>query len=127
VASPSLHGEFTSTDASGLTEPNSRALLYGDGSTSAITLATTDQVVITSVLISVGASGIKVSVYDGADNTVDAGEKIAVASVGANGFVNYTLPVPHRCQVGTWPKVKTSASGQVDVTLHGYLTSVRGG
>lgn len=120
-----VHGEFSSSDASALTEANSRILLYGAGSTTAATLTSTDYVVISSLVIVAGAA-LTVTVYDGSDATVGAGEVVCKGNLAANGVVAHTLPVPHTCQAGTWPKVKTSGAGQVDVTLQGYITTLPG-
>lgn len=118
-----LHGEFSSANASALDEENSRILLYGAGSVSAVTLGAGDTVCVTSVAVAVGAA-LTVTVYDGANNTPAAGEQILKVITAAAGTAVYHLPVAHACQPGTWPKVKTSGAGQVDVTLHGHVTSV---
>jgi hypothetical protein len=65
-------------------------------------------------------------IYDGANNVVDAGEQIARVQLQANNTIHIRLARPHYCQVSTFPKVKTSAAGQVDVTLHGAIASVIG-
>lgn len=116
-----VHGEFSSADASGLSEPNSRILLYGAGSTTAVTLDSNDNVVITDVFVLCGATGLTVTVYDGANNTVAAGETIVKGTFSANGGVAMNLSAPHVCQKGTWPKVLTSAAGQIDVAIKGYI------
>ena len=115
-----FHGEFGSADASALSEANSRILLYGAGSTTAITLAATNQVVITYYTILAGAA-LTVTLYDGADATVGAGEVVARGNYGANGGERALIGPGHHCQPGTWPKVKVSAAGQVDVIIHGYI------
>lgn len=119
-----IHGEFTSADASALTEENSRILLYGPGSTTAVTLASTDQVVITDLKLICGATGLTVTVYDGANNTVAAGERITMGTFAANGGEAQNFTTGHYCQVGTWPKVKTSAAGQIDVQIRGFVYRV---
>lgn len=116
-----MHGEFSSADASALDEPSSRILLYGAGSTSAVTLAATDQVQIDSVSILVGGTGRVVTVYDGANNTVAAGETILTGTFAANTSHNSIFQTPHYCQPGTWPKVITSGSGQVNVYVRGSI------
>ena len=118
-----FHGEFSSTDASGLSEPNARFTLYGAGSVSAITLSANDYVHITSVVIVTGAT-ISTQVYDGANNTVDAGEQVVKASTVANAPFYSAGPVQHVCQVGTYPKVKTSGAGQVDVCIRGTIQRI---
>lgn len=113
-----FHGEFSSADPSALSEANSRITLYGDGSTTAITLAATDQVIITDINTGSGASNV-ITVYDGADATVDAGEKILYMRQTTVGAA-MSLLTPRFCQVGTYPKVKGSAV-QTDVVVHGYI------
>lgn len=120
------HGEFSSSDASALSEPNSRILLYGRGSTTAITLASTDQVVITDVKIMCGASALTVTIYDGANNVVAAGETVTTGDYAANGGEVQNFSTPHGCQVGTWPKVITSGSGAVKVQIRGRIQNPAG-
>lgn len=113
-----MHGEFSSSDASALNEANSRFTIYGPGSTTAITLGSTNRVVITALSIVVG-SALTVTIYDGADNSPGAGEVILKGAYAANGGEAHTIR--HTCQAGTYPKVKTSGSGNVDVIFHGYI------
>lgn len=120
----SFHGEFSSADASALTEANGRILLYGPGSTTAITVASTDYVCITGFTVQLGATGRTVTIYDGANNAAAAGEVIFLGTLAANGFAMAHCFTPHVCQKGTWPKVLTSGAGQVDVTIRGYITSI---
>lgn len=115
-----FHGEFSSADASALSEANSRYALYAAGSTTALTLGSTQQVVVTDIFVLAGAA-LTVQVYDGANNTVGAGEKLLQGNFGANGGVNEHAHIPHYCQVGTYPKVKTSAAGQIDSTIRGVI------
>jgi hypothetical protein len=131
-----FHGEFSSADASALSEANSRFTLFPAGFIKAgttITLKSSTEgtdtllgsvVIITDILISIGASALAVQVYDGADNTVDAGELVAKAQVLINTNTSIRLFVPHYCMAGTYPKVKTSGAGQVDVTIHGLISDV---
>jgi hypothetical protein len=118
---PTVHGYFTSADASALTEANARILLYPGGSSTALTVGTTDYVLVTGINI-LTAGALTVTVYDGADATPAAGEIIAKVTV--NGNLCIPLETPYICQKGTWPKVLTSASGQTDVTIRGSVTGV---
>lgn len=118
-----MHGEFSSADASALTEANARVLLYGAGSVTAVTLGSTDYVVITDVFVLCGATGLTVTVYDGGNNTVGAGEVVVKGTFSANGGLAWNLATPHVCQAGTWPKVLTSGAGQVDVSIKGYVST----
>ena len=117
-----IHGDFSSADASALTETAARILLYGPDSTVAITLAATDWVVVSDLTISVGATAQTVTIYDGANNAAAAGEIIAVVTLLAGTSITISLASPHYCKIGTWPKVDTGAAGQVDVSLHGFIT-----
>jgi hypothetical protein len=116
-----FHGEFSSADASALSEPNGRILLYGAGSTTAVTLGATDQVAITDVKILVGSSAITVTVYDGANNAAGAGEVVTTGEFAANGGEAQNFSTPHYCQVGTYPKVITSGAGSVKVQIRGFI------
>jgi phage baseplate assembly protein gpV len=118
-----FHGEFSSADASALNEANSRVLLYRGGSVAAYTLAATERVVITDFDVVCGASGLTVTLYDGDNTTVAAGETINKGTFAANGGISSHLTTPHFCQLGTWPKVKTSGAGQIDVTIRGVIVT----
>jgi hypothetical protein len=125
-----FHGEFSSADASALTEANSRFTLYGGSSTSALTLTSNSLVQIADLVISVGASAITVTIYDGSDNVVGAGEKVLKVNAAINSGLAWTRQAPHYCQQGTggipYPKVITSAAGQVDVTISGFIYEMPG-
>ncbi len=115
-----FHGEFSSADASALTEPNSRVTLY-DTAGVAITLASTEQVVITDVTVIVGVD-LAVDLYDGANNVPAAGEYVWRGSMlAASQSASYQFKTAHYCATGTYPKVKTGGAGQVDVIIHGFI------
>jgi hypothetical protein len=116
-----VHGEFSSADASALSESNSRFGLYGGGSTTAVTLAATDSVFVTSLTINNAAAvTVLFSIYDGANATPAAGEYIWHGEVAADSTVTIPLFPPHQCIVGTYPKVQ-AAAGQVYVQLGGFI------
>ena len=118
MSSRRFHGYFTSADASGLSEPNSRITLYEDGTVTSITLAATESVVVTDIIFAT-ATTITAKFYDGADNVVDAGE-LMFAEIGSAA---YRAAVPHTCQLATYPKIKTSGAGQIDAVIRGYIVS----
>jgi hypothetical protein len=115
-----FHGEFSSANASGLSEVNSRFALYAANSLSTITLAANEQVVITDIFVLAGAA-LTVTLYDGADNVVAGGEQVLKGNFAANGGVAEVLGTPHYCQVATYPKVLTSGAGQIDCTIRGVI------
>lgn len=122
-----FHGEFSSANASALTEANSRFTLYGadsgDGSgASALTLGASDIVMVTDITIT-GATAYTIQLYDGANNVVDAGEQIVKATflTTLTQFVWAAAFCPHYCQKGTYPKLIASATGQVDSTIRGFI------
>lgn len=119
-----FHGEFSSADASALSEANSRFTLYGAGSATALTLASTDRVTITDVKLMVGSSALTATVYDGANATVDAGETVTTGDYAANGGEAQNFTTPHICQTGTYPKVKTSGAGAVKAQIRGTIVRV---
>jgi hypothetical protein len=125
-----FHGEFSSADASALTEANSRFSLYGGSSTSALTLTTKSLVQIAELVISVGATAIAVTIYDGADNVVGAGEKVLKINAAINSGLSWIRQAPHYCQQGSggtpYPKVITSGAGQVDVAISGFIYEMPG-
>lgn len=112
-----FHGEFTSADASALNEENSRITLYDVGKNT-ITLGANEFVVITHITILAGAA-LTVQIYDGADTTIGNGERVAQGNYAANGGESTNMV--HYCKQGTYPKVKTSGAGQVDVIIHGVI------
>lgn len=116
-----FHAEFSSADASALSEPASRFTLYQNGKTTTLTLAATDVCVVCDLIVRVGASGLTVNIYDGADNSPDPGEKIFSGAMAANTGDDGLPGFAHFCQPGTYPKVKTSAAGQIDVIARGYI------
>ncbi len=124
IPMPTAHGEFSSADASSLDATTSQVALYGPGGTTALTLNSNDYVHVSQLSISSAGTNLTVSVYDGADATIGAGELIWKGVVATNTTANVHLPHPHVCQKGTPPRVKTSGAGQVDVTLHGAIARV---
>ena len=116
-------GVFSSSDASALSEGNSRFTLYKVGGTSGITLAANERVVITDVSIDFsGATARTITIYDGADTTADPGELIATANLAQYGRHVQQLSVPHYGSAAqSYPKVKTSGAGQVDVVIRGVI------
>jgi hypothetical protein len=116
-----FHGEFSSADASGLTEPNARFTLYGPGGTTALTLDPNDYVEIADITVSSAGTNLTLTIYDGANNTVAGGETIWKGVMPTNNGRDADLSVPHVCQKGTYPKVLTSGAGQVDVLIHGTI------
>ncbi len=123
-------GVFSSADASGLSEANSRFTLYNAAQTpAAITLAANERVVITDIdLVYSGATAREVTLYDGADTTVDAGEQIFKGTFQQYGGISSHLQVPHYGSYNNstsspkgYPKVKTGGAGQIDVTIRGVI------
>jgi hypothetical protein len=119
-----IRGEFSSADARAVTlnESQARFTLYVDGSTSTVTLNATDRVIINTICAAVGAT-MSVEIYDGSDDTVDAGESLIFLR-GGTAFGPFGTNLDIACKVGTYPKVETSALGQVDVVFTGVV--VRG-
>lgn len=117
-----FHGEFSSadaTDATLTTEAQHRLALYQDRSTTAITLAATDVVVILDIQFAALATTTLLNFYDGADNTIDAGESILKNTRTLYGTAQF--PRGYFCQPGTYPKMKAGAAGQVDATVRGII------
>jgi hypothetical protein len=113
-------GVFSSADASGLSEANSRFTLTLAGQTAAYSLASDEQVLISDVDLVAGAA-LTVTLYDGSDTTAGAGEQILAGSFAANGGISSHNLTPHACQQASYPKVKTSGAGQIDCTIRGVI------
>lgn len=116
-----FHAEFSSADASApANEAAARMTLYGAGSTTALTLGSNDNVVVTDAKVMVGAA-LTVTVYDGADAAADAGEVVTTGAYPANGGEAQNFSAPHVCQKGTYLHVRTDAAGAVRVQCRGYI------
>lgn len=120
-----FHGEFSSADATALSEEDSQFTLY-DTAKNVITLANNDQVLITDLIVAnnTGFNSVQFTVYDGSDNSAGAGEKIYHANMddaATSNPITMHFPVPHYCRVGTYPKMKTNLSGQVDAIIRGVI------
>lgn len=117
-----FHGEFSAADATDATltmESQHRFTLYADSSTTALTLAADDVVIVTDVQFSAPATTTFLNLYDGADNTIDAGEAIVKQTRTIFGVVPITRG--HWSQAGTYPKLKASAAGQIDAVIRGII------
>lgn len=117
-----FHGEFSSADASAgtlTTEASRRIQLYLGGASSTYALAASDQVIVTEFFAS-SANPNQVTIYEGSDVTVDAGDTITYirqTTVGG-GLVFGT---PHFCRPGCCPKVVCGTTVVVDVTIRGVI------
>lgn len=117
-----FHGEFSVADATDATltmESQHRFTLYADGSTTALALAPTDQIVVESLMVCQIGTTTLASVYDGADLAIDAGETLLKNNRVAS--LPYPLVRPHYCQKGTYLKLKAGAAGQVDAVARGII------
>jgi len=122
-----FHGYISSANASApADESAARIPLYAAGTNTAIVIAATEHAVITDVTTS-SIAALVAWVFDGAvtnDNVVDAGETVAVRSHSSlQGGGGFSFKTPHVCAVGTYPKFKTSATGQVYLSVHGYIAA----
>lgn len=115
-----ISGVFSSADASGLSEANSRFALYDTSRNAISSLAANEQVIITDIQVIV-EDGLAVNVYDGADTSVAAGENIASATLPDGGGFVRSLQTPHFCTLATFPKIKTSGAGQINAHINGYI------
>ena len=119
-----LYGVFSSNDASTGAESTHRFSLFDMRAHTTLTVTTNDWVILHDVLPSDHGMGITASLFDGGDTAIDAGELIA-------GWVGSTLTgqpggqvifaAGHWCAQGTWPKIVTSSSVQIDVTARGVI------
>jgi len=118
-----FHGEFTSTDATELSETGQRFTMYrSQGATvkTAVTLAANEQVVITDIFLHCELA-MTVWVFDGANNTPNNGESILRSSFAINSGCGFQLNVPHYCLQGTYPKLKTSTAAKIDAIIRGFI------
>lgn len=118
-----FHGEFSSADASALTEATTaRFVMYPPGSTVALTVGSNDQVIITDVAVFTVTAAAQPTIYDGADATAGSGE-VVFATRSTTGAVQ-SFTVPHFCQRGTYPKCKSASAAQIEAVIRGFI--VRG-
>lgn len=118
-----FHGEFGSTDATALTEANSRFLLYHSWTKAAITLGANERVIVTDFDLNNGHTALlEILLYDGADATPEASEVLAKHELPVNGSFGMNLSTPHVCKVGTVPKVKATVAGRIDCTIRGIIS-----
>jgi hypothetical protein len=117
-----FHGEFSSADASALTEANSRFTLYVPGTTTTLTVSTGDQVFVTGYALTAAGTTLQHTLYSGADATVDSGERLFEARQSNAQSGNFPETEPKVCIVSTYPKWKTGAAGQVYIQISGYIS-----
>lgn len=109
-----VKGELHSTDASA----GVAVTLYERGTLSTTTVAATERLCITAVLL-VTAAGGDSFVFVGADNTEGNGEYVVRGTFAANGGVN-TAVVEFMGGRGHTPFAQAPA-GVVDVIFYGYI------
>lgn len=113
-----FHGVFSSADAHApATEPDARIQLFEDGTTTALTIGSTEQCVISSYEATVGTT-MTVKLFSGADLTIADGELLDIAKLPVGKVAGN---VTRRCIVGTYPKIKTDLAGQIDVIARGWI------
>ncbi len=97
--------------------------IYGAHSTSALTLAVGDYVVVTDALVSSDTAGT-LSVYGGDNTTLDAGEAITSLQVSINDRYTASFVTPHECEAviaGWLLRLKSSASATAKAQVKGYI------
>jgi hypothetical protein len=119
-----MHGTYSSADASAPSEANARFVLYADLGVTSLSLNTSDVVVIQDIIVASAGTNLTVTIYDGADNSVGAGEIVWKGVVATNTTQSVSLNKPHRCQKGTYPKVLASGAGQIDLCIKGDIYRV---
>ncbi len=108
-----IHGVLDSADAS----TGAAVTLYRAGTSSARTLESNEQLVVTD-LLAVLAPGGAMELHFG--STAGTGNTVAAGTVGANGGYALSLSTPHVGPKATNLYV-TAAAGQVDVVVKGYI------
>lgn len=124
LAKERFHGELSVTDATTLTtEANSRIKMYKVRSkTEVAALGANDVVIIYDIVMATGAAQAPLSIFDGDDFTVDAGEIITVQTFGTSTIKGvWSGTVPYECQPGTYAHVKGTAANAVNVQIRGYI------
>ena len=110
-----VHGEVDSADASG----GVTVLLYPAGSSTARTLASNERLTITDVNFVSTAGGLY-SLYWGADTP---GLKVVSGNAEVLGGLVHEYGTPLTGPKGVAP-ILAAASGQVDLTISGFITEV---
>lgn len=121
-----IRGYFSAADARAatLSEAQARILLFESkpASVAAVVLAATDIVLITGIVF-MSAVTLVASLYDGSDDTIDAGERLWMSrhsAAGGNCSPIIFMP-PLQCQAGTYPKIEADVTGQIDVMITGTV------
>ncbi len=117
-SSQSVFGSLSSANAT-----TAAAVDLTDGDGNAVALAPNHRVVITDIVIVVGAD-MRVDLFSDAngDGSVAAGERLVGGAFGKNGGLAMSfINTPRYCRRGLIPKVKTDAAGQVDVNFTARL------
>lgn len=120
-----FRGTFSSADARAVTlsESQARFSLYDATTLAAITLASTDTCIIESVEVATLVY-VTIKIYSGANDTIDAGEMLCLNRSTPDTNSPPLRLVPGRaCVTGSYPKVEASLDGQIDVLIHGYVSS----
>lgn len=84
-------------------------------------LASNERLVISDVCFA-SAVALSGDFYDGSGAAPAAGERIVpIVSTTSVGTMYPSFQVPHYCQTGKTPRVKTAAAGQFTLTGQGYI------
>lgn len=113
---PAFHGELISADASA----GVAMTLYGESSVTSLSLNAADVLAVTDVTIVCGAA-LTVTVFGGANQTLDAGETITAGDFAANGGINASFNTPYMGQLGCGVNVVASGAGAVKVQVKGWI------
>lgn len=113
-----VRGEKVSSDAS-------TAVAFGmytsyDGVT--YTITSTGTLYITALCM-VTDTNITVDIFDdvATSGTVNTGERLTGGIFAANGGIALAFHFPLQCKLGSTPKIKASAAGNVTALIHGYV------
>ena len=95
-------------------------MLYTSGSVTVHTLAATEYLNITDVIIYLESGGDFLL----AANSDAAGRRIAVGNAAVNGGIAKTLSTPYTCPQGVMPKFSGASSNRNVCLIEGYITKV---
>jgi hypothetical protein len=85
------------------------------------TIGAKERLVVTDVHI-VSAVALAGDFYDGNGAAPASGERIVpIVTTTSNGVIVTNLSVPHYCQTGVTPQVKTAAAGQFTLSGTGFI------
>lgn len=116
-----IFGVLTSADVSTGTEASWRFTLYDMQSQSTVSVSSDQWVVVKDCCPGYGGA-VTAKLFSGGDTAVGSSELICeFQSLVGGPAPQVFFPDGHWCVQGTYPKITTNSSAQIDATLRGFI------